>query len=199
MSRVVPLSHCAATVVLLLAGVACLRGEACGIWGGGAWEGGGSWSPLILCVPPCTLGIGRWSNPQYVEFISVLEDSHRLGTPEVKVGLWNPPGSRGPPLAFLGGGCVCLTLFYPHCPFPAAQTGPVHLRLPQLARRLPLGQRRPTLVRPSPTHPPARNPHGTSLTPPPPMSVCPGGAPGTCPCSVPPPGTEELPGGSWGP
>ncbi|XP_064330035.1 phosphatidylserine lipase ABHD16A [Phalacrocorax carbo] len=54
MSRVVPLSHCAATVVLLLAGVACLR------------------------------GIGRWSNPQYVEFITVLEDSHRLGTPEVK-------------------------------------------------------------------------------------------------------------------
>ncbi|XP_061298298.1 phosphatidylserine lipase ABHD16A [Pezoporus flaviventris] len=54
MSRVIPMSHCAATVVLLLAGVACLR------------------------------GIGRWSNPQYVEFISVLEDSHRLGTPEVK-------------------------------------------------------------------------------------------------------------------
>ncbi|KAM4643578.1 phosphatidylserine lipase ABHD16A isoform 2-T2 [Amazona ochrocephala] len=54
MARVIPLSHCAATVVLLLAGVACLR------------------------------GIGRWSNPQYVEFISVLEDSHRLGTPEVK-------------------------------------------------------------------------------------------------------------------
>ncbi|GAB0201597.1 phosphatidylserine lipase ABHD16A [Grus japonensis] len=54
MSRVVPLSHCAATVMLLLGGVACLR------------------------------GFSRWNNPQYVEFISVLEDSHRLGTPEVK-------------------------------------------------------------------------------------------------------------------
>lgn len=54
MSRVVPLSHCAATIALLLAGVACLR------------------------------GLGRWSNPQYVEFITVLEDSHRLGTPETK-------------------------------------------------------------------------------------------------------------------
>ncbi|XP_067172980.1 phosphatidylserine lipase ABHD16A [Apteryx mantelli] len=59
LSRVVPLSHCAATVVLLLAGVACLR------------------------------GIGRWTNPQYVQFISVLEDSHRLGTPEVKRKLAN--------------------------------------------------------------------------------------------------------------
>ncbi|XP_069738661.1 LOW QUALITY PROTEIN: phosphatidylserine lipase ABHD16A-like [Phaenicophaeus curvirostris] len=54
LSRVVPLSHCAGTVALLLAGVACLR------------------------------GLGRWTNPQYVEFISVLEQSHRLGTPESK-------------------------------------------------------------------------------------------------------------------
>ncbi|XP_053908107.1 phosphatidylserine lipase ABHD16A isoform X2 [Cuculus canorus] len=54
LSRVVPLSHCAGAVALLLAGVACLR------------------------------GLGRWTNPQYVEFISVLEQSHRLGTPESK-------------------------------------------------------------------------------------------------------------------
>ncbi|XP_014749683.1 PREDICTED: uncharacterized protein LOC106864575, partial [Sturnus vulgaris] len=54
MSRVVPLSHCAATLGLLLAGVACLR------------------------------GLGRWSNPQYLEFIAVLEESHRSGTPESK-------------------------------------------------------------------------------------------------------------------
>ncbi|XP_050163617.1 phosphatidylserine lipase ABHD16A [Myiozetetes cayanensis] len=54
MSRVVPLSHCAATLGLLLAGVACLR------------------------------GLGRWSNPQYLEFIAALEESHRTGTPEAK-------------------------------------------------------------------------------------------------------------------
>lgn len=54
MTRMVQLSHYGATVLLLLGGVACLR------------------------------GIGRWSNPQYVEFISVLEDAHRLGTPESK-------------------------------------------------------------------------------------------------------------------
>ncbi|XP_071276616.1 phosphatidylserine lipase ABHD16A isoform X2 [Agelaius tricolor] len=54
MSRVVPLSHCAATLGLLLAGVACLR------------------------------GLGRWSNPQYLEFIAVLEESHRSGSPESK-------------------------------------------------------------------------------------------------------------------
>ncbi|XP_014118506.1 PREDICTED: abhydrolase domain-containing protein 16A-like [Pseudopodoces humilis] len=54
MSRVVPLSHCAATLGLLLAGVACLR------------------------------GLGRWSNPQYREFLAALEESHRSGTPESK-------------------------------------------------------------------------------------------------------------------
>ncbi|XP_031950209.1 phosphatidylserine lipase ABHD16A isoform X2 [Corvus moneduloides] len=54
MSRVVPLSHCVATLGLLLAGVACLR------------------------------GLGRWSNPQYLEFIAALEESHRSGTPEAK-------------------------------------------------------------------------------------------------------------------
>uniref|UniRef100_A0A8C8RS72 Phosphatidylserine lipase ABHD16A n=1 Tax=Pelusios castaneus TaxID=367368 RepID=A0A8C8RS72_9SAUR len=54
MSKVVPFSHYAGTMLLLLAGVACLR------------------------------GIGRWTNPQYVQFITVLEDSHRIGTPEIK-------------------------------------------------------------------------------------------------------------------
>uniref|UniRef100_A0A8C3HIV2 Abhydrolase domain containing 16A, phospholipase n=1 Tax=Chrysemys picta bellii TaxID=8478 RepID=A0A8C3HIV2_CHRPI len=55
MSKVVPFSHYAGTMLLLLAGVACLR------------------------------GIGRWTNPQYIQFITILEDSHRLGTPEIKV------------------------------------------------------------------------------------------------------------------
>ncbi|XP_039589239.1 phosphatidylserine lipase ABHD16A [Passer montanus] len=69
MSRVVPLSHCAATLGLLLAGVACLR------------------------------GLGRWSNPQYVEFMAVLEESHRSGSPESKAA----PGSHpGPPDAVPG-------------------------------------------------------------------------------------------------
>uniref|UniRef100_UPI000B4CD4CE phosphatidylserine lipase ABHD16A n=1 Tax=Lonchura striata TaxID=40157 RepID=UPI000B4CD4CE len=60
MSRVVPLSHCAATLGLLLAGVACLR------------------------------GLGRWSNPQYLEFIAVLEESHRSGSADSrrKLGLY---------------------------------------------------------------------------------------------------------------
>ncbi|XP_077688939.1 phosphatidylserine lipase ABHD16A [Eretmochelys imbricata] len=54
MSKVVPFSHYAGTMLLLLAGVACLR------------------------------GIGRWTNPQYIQFITILEDSHRIGTPEIK-------------------------------------------------------------------------------------------------------------------
>ncbi|XP_025049849.1 protein ABHD16A isoform X2 [Alligator sinensis] len=54
MSKVVPFSHYAATMLFLLAGVACLR------------------------------GIGRWTNPQYIQFITILEDSHRIGTPEIK-------------------------------------------------------------------------------------------------------------------
>ncbi|KAH1183065.1 hypothetical protein KIL84_004557 [Mauremys mutica] len=29
-------------------------------------------------------GIGRWTNPQYIQFITILEDSHRIGTPEIK-------------------------------------------------------------------------------------------------------------------
>uniref|UniRef100_A0A8C0GB02 acylglycerol lipase n=1 Tax=Chelonoidis abingdonii TaxID=106734 RepID=A0A8C0GB02_CHEAB len=54
MSKVVPFSHYVGTMLLLLAGVACLR------------------------------GIGRWTNPQYIQFITILEDSHRIGTPEIK-------------------------------------------------------------------------------------------------------------------
>ncbi|KAM8793844.1 phosphatidylserine lipase ABHD16A [Eudromia elegans] len=50
--RAVQLSHCAATALLLLAAVACVR------------------------------GIGRWTNPQYLEFISVLEETHRGGGAE---------------------------------------------------------------------------------------------------------------------
>lgn len=42
MSRVVPLSHCAATIALLLAGVACLRGGGRGGgFGGGLGDIGG--------------------------------------------------------------------------------------------------------------------------------------------------------------
>ncbi|KAL8213071.1 UNVERIFIED_CONTAM: Protein abhd16a [Gekko kuhli] len=54
MSKVVAISHYAGTMLLLLAGIACLR------------------------------GIGRWTNPQYIQFISVLEDAHRYGKPEDK-------------------------------------------------------------------------------------------------------------------
>uniref|UniRef100_A0A8D0BRF3 Phosphatidylserine lipase ABHD16A n=1 Tax=Salvator merianae TaxID=96440 RepID=A0A8D0BRF3_SALMN len=53
-SKVVAISHYAGTMMLLLAGIACLR------------------------------GIGRWTNPQYIQFISILEDAHRYGTPEHK-------------------------------------------------------------------------------------------------------------------
>uniref|UniRef100_A0A8C3HIG5 Abhydrolase domain containing 16A, phospholipase n=1 Tax=Chrysemys picta bellii TaxID=8478 RepID=A0A8C3HIG5_CHRPI len=70
MSKVVPFSHYAGTMLLLLAGVACLR------------------------------GIGRWTNPQYIQFITILEDSHRLGTPEIKKlgrpkALWESRGCGG--------------------------------------------------------------------------------------------------------
>ncbi|CAI5768031.1 Alpha/beta hydrolase domain-containing protein 16A [Podarcis lilfordi] len=54
MSKVVAISHYAGTMLLLLAGIACLR------------------------------GIGRWTNPQYIQFITILEDAHRYGTPEHK-------------------------------------------------------------------------------------------------------------------
>ncbi|XP_038624460.1 phosphatidylserine lipase ABHD16A [Tachyglossus aculeatus] len=79
MSKVVPFSHYAGTLLLLLAGVACLR------------------------------GIGRWTNPHYIQFITVLEDAHRTGTPESKKRLssynfdfrswpidfhWQEPGTR---------------------------------------------------------------------------------------------------------
>ncbi|XP_013924057.1 PREDICTED: abhydrolase domain-containing protein 16A-like [Thamnophis sirtalis] len=55
MPKVVAISHYAGTMLLLLAGIACLR------------------------------GIGRWTNPQYIQFITILEDAHRYGTPEHKV------------------------------------------------------------------------------------------------------------------
>ncbi|XP_061475275.1 phosphatidylserine lipase ABHD16A [Rhineura floridana] len=54
MSKVVAISHYAGTMLLLLAGIACLR------------------------------GIGRWTNPQYIQFITILEDAYRYGTPEHK-------------------------------------------------------------------------------------------------------------------
>ncbi|KAJ6652943.1 hypothetical protein lerEdw1_010301 [Lerista edwardsae] len=54
MSKAVAFSHYAGTMLLLLAGIACLR------------------------------GIGRWTNPQYIQFITILEDAHRYGTPEHK-------------------------------------------------------------------------------------------------------------------
>nr|XP_025039315.1 protein ABHD16A-like [Pelodiscus sinensis] len=73
MSKVVPFSHYVGTLLLLLAGVACLR------------------------------GIGRWTNPQYIQFITILENSHRLGTPEIKVkGAGDPDPSLWP---LLQGGC----------------------------------------------------------------------------------------------
>ncbi|KAK7797214.1 hypothetical protein U0070_016557 [Myodes glareolus] len=55
LSKVVPFSHYAGTLLLLLAGVACLR------------------------------GIGRWTNPQYRQFITILEATHRNQSAENKV------------------------------------------------------------------------------------------------------------------
>ncbi|KAL0622741.1 Phosphatidylserine lipase ABHD16A [Plecturocebus cupreus] len=54
LSKVVPFSHYAGTLLLLLAGVACLR------------------------------GIGRWTNPQYRQFITILEATHRNQSSENK-------------------------------------------------------------------------------------------------------------------
>nr|KAF6276497.1 abhydrolase domain containing 16A, phospholipase [Myotis myotis] len=54
LSKVVPFSHYAGTLLLLLAGVACLR------------------------------GVGRWTNPQYRQFITILEATHRNQSAENK-------------------------------------------------------------------------------------------------------------------
>ncbi|XP_069491220.1 phosphatidylserine lipase ABHD16A [Ambystoma mexicanum] len=54
MARVVPLSQYAGTLLLVLAGVACLR------------------------------GLGRWTNPQYIQFIRVLEDTKKDNSPQNK-------------------------------------------------------------------------------------------------------------------
>nr|XP_020032189.1 protein ABHD16A isoform X3 [Castor canadensis] len=59
LSKVVPFSHYAGTLLLLLAGVACLR------------------------------GIGRWTNPQYRQFITILEATHRNQSTENKKQLAN--------------------------------------------------------------------------------------------------------------
>ncbi|XP_011888359.1 PREDICTED: abhydrolase domain-containing protein 16A isoform X2 [Cercocebus atys] len=59
LSKVVPFSHYAGTLLLLLAGVACLR------------------------------GIGRWTNPQYRQFITILEATHRNQSSENKRQLAN--------------------------------------------------------------------------------------------------------------
>ncbi|XP_054935810.1 phosphatidylserine lipase ABHD16A isoform X2 [Physeter macrocephalus] len=59
LSKVVPFSHYAGTLLLLLAGVACLR------------------------------GIGRWTNPQYRQFITILEATHRNRSAENKRQLAN--------------------------------------------------------------------------------------------------------------
>nr|XP_038954732.1 phosphatidylserine lipase ABHD16A isoform X3 [Rattus norvegicus] len=59
LSKVVPFSHYAGTLLVLLAGVACLR------------------------------GIGRWTNPQYRQFITILEATHRNQSAENKRQLAN--------------------------------------------------------------------------------------------------------------
>uniref|UniRef100_A0A8C5URK2 Phosphatidylserine lipase ABHD16A n=1 Tax=Microcebus murinus TaxID=30608 RepID=A0A8C5URK2_MICMU len=59
LSKVVPFSHYAGTLLLVLAGVACLR------------------------------GIGRWTNPQYRQFITILEATHRNQSSENKRQLSN--------------------------------------------------------------------------------------------------------------
>lgn len=91
------------------------------------------------------------------------------GTPG---GGWGPPeGVRDPPPRGLGGVSGRCS---PPIP-PPAQTRPLHVRLPQLARGLPLGQRRPRLVRAprDPQKPPGdpktiletpRDPHRTPRT-----------------------------------
>ncbi|XP_069042646.1 phosphatidylserine lipase ABHD16A-like [Lepisosteus oculatus] len=53
-SRLVPVSQYLGTLLVLLLGVACLR------------------------------GIGRWTNPEYVQFISILEENRRSRSPESK-------------------------------------------------------------------------------------------------------------------
>ncbi|KAG2468868.1 ABHGA protein, partial [Polypterus senegalus] len=54
MSKLVPVGQYAATLIIILFGVACLR------------------------------GIGRWTNPEYVQFITILEETKKSQTPENK-------------------------------------------------------------------------------------------------------------------
>ncbi|XP_078502133.1 phosphatidylserine lipase ABHD16A [Lissotriton helveticus] len=53
-ARLVPLSQYAGTMLILLAGVACLR------------------------------GLGRWTNPQYIQFIRILEETKKENSPQNK-------------------------------------------------------------------------------------------------------------------
>ncbi|XP_048449464.1 phosphatidylserine lipase ABHD16A-like, partial [Rhincodon typus] len=54
MSKIIPATSYASVLLLILTGVVCLR------------------------------GVGRWTNPDYVQFISVLEETKRNNTPENK-------------------------------------------------------------------------------------------------------------------
>uniref|UniRef100_UPI00398EAC8F phosphatidylserine lipase ABHD16A n=1 Tax=Pristiophorus japonicus TaxID=55135 RepID=UPI00398EAC8F len=59
MSRIIPATQYASAFLLILTGVACLR------------------------------GMGRWTNPEYVQFITILEETKRNNTPENKRKLAN--------------------------------------------------------------------------------------------------------------
>lgn len=102
-AKLVPVSQYLGTVLVCLLGVACLRGEALDFsQAGGQWlifedkvnvkqcrfiktifHQGCLWGGGF-----CHKGYGRWKNSEYLQFISILDETKKNHTPENKV--WQP-------------------------------------------------------------------------------------------------------------
>lgn len=103
-AKLVPVSQYLGTVLVCLLGVACLRGEALH-----SSQAGGQWLifEIKVNVKQCRFvktifhqgcfswgwgvshqGYGRWKNSEYLQFITILDETKKNHTPENKV--WQP-------------------------------------------------------------------------------------------------------------
>lgn len=102
-AKLVPVSQYLGTVLVCLLGVACLRGRAMDFC-----QAGGQWLTLEIKinVRQCRFlktifhqeclwvfffflkGFGRWKNSEYLQFITILDETKKNHTPENKV--WQP-------------------------------------------------------------------------------------------------------------
>lgn len=105
-AKLVPVSQYLGTVLVCLLGVACLRGEAMDFC-----QAGGQWLILEIKIIKSTWdnadsskqyfiknvcglfffflkGFGRWKNSEYLQFITILDETKKNHTPENKV--WQP-------------------------------------------------------------------------------------------------------------